>query len=324
MRVIDYGRAITEALAEEMERDEGVHLLGEDIGIMGGVFGITRGLQAKFGIKRVIDTPISELAIVGDAIGAALNGLRPVAEIQFSDFLTCGFSQIIDVLAPHHYRSGMNVPLVIRAPVGGGFSGGMFHSKCPEAWVFHVPGLKIAVPSTPYDAKGLLKAAIRDDDPVVYFEHKYLYRRIRGEVPEEDYTVPLGQADVKREGRDITVITYGWMVHIALEAANLLSKEGIELEIIDLRTLCPLDTRTFIESFKKTNRAIVFHEAQERGGVGGEIVSILVKEAFEYIAAPPLRLAPPHTPVPFSPPLEQFYLPKAEQLVEMARGLMGY
>src|SRR3989338_517316 len=291
MSVMTYGESIGDGLRAAMREDEQVYLLGEDVAEYGGVYGITKGLVDEFGKRRVKNTPLSEMAILGEAIGASIAGLRPVAEIQFSDFLTSGFSTLVDYDAPYAFRLGTHLPFVVRAPFGGGLRAGPFHSKCPEAWFFHVPGLKIVVPSTPYDAKGLLQAAIDDPDPVLYFEHKRLYYEIRGEVPAEKYTVPLGEAVVRREGKHVTVVTYSAMVHLALKAAEDLAPEGIELEVIDLRTLVPLDEETMLASFRKTNRVIILHEAPMRGGGGAELESIICEKAFDNLVAPPIRTA---------------------------------
>lgn len=321
---VTYLEAISQALDEEMARDERVFLMGEDIGPYGGVFRVTEGLQEKYGEWRVLDTPLAESGFVGAGIGAAMMGMRPVVEMQFADFISCAFDQITEVAAKNHYRWGAAVPLVIRAPFGGGVHGGPFHSECPEAWFFHSPGLKIVAPSTPYDAKGLLKAAIRDPNPVIYFEHKFLYRRIKAELPTEDYIVPIGQADCKRRGNDISVITYGAMVHVALEAAELLAKERIDLEVVDLRTLIPLDKETVFQSVRKTSKAIVLHEDNKTGGVGAEISALLAEECFDCLDGPIMRIAAPDTPVPFSAPLEEFFLPNANDVVEAARKLAAY
>lgn len=321
---VTYVDAISQALDEEMTRDERVFLMGEDIGTYGGAFKVTEGLLQKYGEWRVLDTPLSESGFVGAAIGAAMMGLRPVVEMQFADFISCAFDQITEVAAKNHYRWGAAVPLVIRAPFGGGVHGGPFHSECPEGWFFHSPGLKIVAPSTPYDAKGLLKAAIRDPNPVLYFEHKFLYRRIKAVLPQEDFVVPLGKADVKRRGRDLSVITYGAMVHLALEAAELLNKEGIDLEVVDLRTLIPLDKETLYESVRKTSKAILLHEDNKTGGIGAEIAALLAEECFDCLDGPILRIAPPDTPVPFSTPLEEFFLPKVSDIVSGARRLAAY
>jgi 2-oxoisovalerate dehydrogenase E1 component beta subunit len=321
---ITYLEAIRQALWEEMDRDERVFMLGEDIGVYGGAFKITKGFLEKFGPERVIDTPLSESAIVGAAIGAALMGMRPVVEMQFADFIACAFDQIVNMAAKHHYRIGEPVPIVIRAPYGGGIHAGPYHSQCPEAWFFHVAGLKLVAPSTPRDAKGLLKAAIRDPDPVIYFEHKYLYRHLKGEVPEGDDVVPIGKAEVKRQGSTMSVIAYGAMVQQSLEAAEKLVPEGIDLEVVDLRTLQPLDMETILTSVKKTGRALVVHEAPKTGGIGGEIAARLAEEAFRFLDAPVVRVAAPHIPVPFSPALEEMYLPNADKIALKARELANF
>ncbi|MBZ0160856.1 MAG: alpha-ketoacid dehydrogenase subunit beta [bacterium] len=321
---ITYLEAIHQALWEEMDRDERVFMLGEDIGVYGGAFKVTKGFLDKFGPERVIDTPLSESAFVGAGIGAALMGMRPVVEMQFSDFIACAFDQIVNMAAKHHYRLGEPVPLVIRAPYGGGLHAGPFHSQCPEAWFFHVAGLKLVAPSSPADAKGLLKAAIRDPNPVIYFEHKYLYRHIKGEVPDGDHIVPIGQAEVKRSGSTISVIAYGAMLQHSLAAAEQLMPEGIDLEVVDLRTLQPLDMATIATSVKKTGRAMVVHEAPKTGGIGGEIAARIAEELFHALDAPIVRVAPPHTPVPFSPVLEAAYLPNAETIARKARELAGF
>ncbi len=321
---VTYLEAISEALDEEMTRDERVFLMGEDIGPYGGAFRITEGFQKKYGEWRVLDTPLSESGFVGAAIGAAMMGLRPVVEMQFADFISCAFDQITEVAGPSYYRFRSAVPMVIRAPYGGGVHGGPFHSECPEGWFFHSPGLKLVAPSTPYDAKGLLKAAVRDNNPVIYFEHKFLYRRVKAVLPTEDYIVPLGVAEVKRAGADISVITYGAMVHIALEAAGVLAKDGIDLEVVDLRSLIPLDKQTIFESIRKTSKAIVLHEDNKTGGVGAEIAALLTEECFDSLDGPILRIAAPDTPVPYSPPLEEFFLPKANDVVTAARKLAAY
>ncbi|MBI5854809.1 MAG: alpha-ketoacid dehydrogenase subunit beta [Nitrospirae bacterium] len=300
---VTYLQAISEALDEEMTRDQRVFLMGEDIGVYGGAFKITEGFLEKYGEWRVLDTPLAESGFVGAAIGAAMMGLRPVVEMQFADFISCAFDQITEVAGKNHYRLGAAVPLVIRAPFGVGVHGGPFHSECPEGWFFHSPGLKIVAPSPPYDAKGLLKAAIRDPNPVLYFEHKFLYRRLKAVLPKEDYIVPIGKADVKRSGTDISVITYGAMVHVALEAAETLSKEGIDVEVLDLRTLSPLDKESIFASVRKTSKAIVLHEDNKTGGVGAEIAALLSEECFGCLDGPIMRIAAPDTPVPFSTPL---------------------
>ncbi len=319
-----YLEAIRQGIWEEMERDPNVFLLGEDIGVYGGAFKITAGMLEHFGERRVIDTPICESAIVGAAIGASLMGLRPIAEMQFADFITCAYDQIVNFAAKCRYRWGAPVPIVIRAPSGGGIHGGPFHSQNPEAWFAHVPGLKVVCPATAYDAKGLIKAAIRDNDPVIFFEHKALYRRIKEDIPEGDYTVPIGRARVYREGRDLSVITYGAMVYVAREAAEQLEREGISVEIVDLRTVFPLDEETILASVRKTSKAILLHEDILSGGIGGEIAARIAEKAFEYLDGPIVRIAAPDTPVPFSPPLEEAFLPNAAKVVEKARWLARY
>jgi pyruvate/2-oxoglutarate/acetoin dehydrogenase E1 component len=321
---LTYLEAIRQGLWEEMERDPNVFLLGEDIGVYGGAFKVTEGFLERFGERRVVDTPISESAIVGAAIGASLLGLRPVAEMQFSDFITCAYDQIVNFAAKCRYRWGAAVPIVVRAPSGGGIHGGPFHSQNPEALFTHTPGLKILAPATARDAKGLIKAAIRDNDPVLFFEHKALYRRIKEEVPEGDYTVPIGKAAVVRPGRDLSVITYGAMVHAALEAAEQLDREGVSLEIVDLRTLQPLDDAAVFASVRKTSKVIVLHEATLSGGVGGEVASRITEHCFEDLDGPVVRIAAPDCPVPFSPPLEEAFLPNAAKIAEKARWLAAY
>jgi pyruvate/2-oxoglutarate/acetoin dehydrogenase E1 component len=319
-----YLEAIREGIWEEMERDPAVFLIGEDIGVYGGAFKVTAGFLERFGERRVVDTPIAESAIVGAAIGASLMGLRPVAEVQFSDFITCGYDQIVSFAAKCRYRWGAGVPIVIRAPSGGGIHGGPFHSQNPEALFTHTPGLKVIAPSTAYDAKGLIKSAIRDADPVLFFEHKALYRRIKEDLPAGDYTVPIGKAAVVRAGRDVSIITYGAMVHAAREAADILEKEEISVEIVDLRTLAPLDEATILESVRKTSKVIVLHEATLTGGLGGEIAARITERAFEYLDGPVLRMAAPDTPVPFSPPLEEAFLPNVSGIAEKVRWLYRY
>lgn len=321
---VTYLEAISQALDEEMTRDDRVFLMGEDIGAYGGAFKITEGFLEKYGEWRVLDTPLSESGFVGAAIGAAMMGLRPVVEMQFADFISCAFDQITEVAAKNHYRWGAPVPMVIRAPFGGGVHGGPFHSECPEGWFFHSPGLKLVAPSTPYDAKGLLKAAIRDPNPVIYFEHKFLYRRIKEVLPSEDYIVPLGKAAIRRPGNDMSVITYGAMVHLALEAAQQVAAEGIDIEVVDLRSLMPLDKDTIYGSVRKTGKAIMVHEDNKTGGIGAELAALLVEDCFDSLDGPILRIAAPDTPVPFSTPLEEFFLPKTSDIVAAARKLAAY
>jgi 2-oxoisovalerate dehydrogenase E1 component beta subunit len=322
--VITYLEAISQALREEMRRDRDVILLGEDIAQFGGAFKITRGFLDEFGGDRVVDTPISESGFVGAACGAAIEGLRPVVEFQFADFIACAFDQIVNYAAKACYRWGTPVPVVFRGPSGGGFRGGPFHSQNPEAWFTHVPGLKVVQPSTPYDAKGLLKAAIRDNNPVIYFEHKHLYRRIREDVPDDDFVVPLGVADIKRPGRDLTIVTYGAMVHESLAAAERLSKQGAECEVIDLRSLVPLDKACFLDSVRKTSRALVVYEAHLTSGFGGEVAAIIAQEAFDALDAPVTRVASLDVPVPFAAPLEDAVLPSADKVYRAAVDVLEY
>jgi 2-oxoisovalerate dehydrogenase E1 component beta subunit len=321
---ITYLEAIRQGIWEEMERDPSVFLLGEDIGAYGGAFKITAGMLEHFGERRVVDTPLAESGIAGAAIGASLFGLRPVAEMQFSDFITCAFDQIVNFAAKCRYRWNAPVPIVVRAPSGGGNRGGPFHSQNPEAWFTHVPGLKVVTPATAYDAKGLIKSAIRDNNPVLFFEHKGLYRRIKEDLPAEEYTVAIGEARVFREGTELSVITYGAMVYVAQEAAETLAKEGISVEIVDLRTLLPLDQETILASVRKTSRAIVLHEDTLTGGLGGEIAARITEHAFDCLDAPVVRITAPDTPVPYSPPLEDAFLPNAEKVIEKARWLCAY
>ena len=324
MAVVTYLEALRQALAEEMARDERVFLIGEDIATYGGAFKVTEGLADRFGAARVVDTPISESAIVGAAVGAAYMGMRPVAEMQFMDFVGCAFDMITNFAAKSRYRCGLGVPLVVRGPCGGGVGGGPFHSVNPEAFFLNTPGLKIVEPSTAYDAKGLLKAAIRDEDPVLFFEHKFLYRRIKDDVPEEDYIVPLGKAIVRREGRDATIVTFGAMVHTALEAATALAGEGVDVEVLDLRTLAPLDRDAILTSVAKTSRVAALYEAPRTGGIGGEIAALIAEEAFEFLDAPVMRIASLDTPVPYSPPLEAAFLPTRDKVIAAVKQLVAY
>jgi len=316
--------AIRQGIWEEMERDPSVFLMGEDIGAYGGAFKVTEGMLDKFGADRVIDTPISESAIVGAAVGAALMGMRPVVEMQFMDFIACGFDQIVNMAAKIHYRWGPAVPLVIRGPSGAGVHGGPYHSQSNEMWFVHTPGLKVVMPSTAYDAKGLIKASIRDDNPVIFYEHKYLYRRIKDEVPDDDYVVPLGKAAVPREGTDISVVTYGAMVWTALDAAKELEQEGISLEVVDLRTLLPYDEDTVLASARKCNKVILLHEDTRTGGMAGELAALLAEKAFEDLDGPIIRVTAPDTPVPFAPPLEEYFLPNVRKVADAARKLAAY
>lgn len=318
--------AIRDALAEEMRRDWRVIVLGEDVGVHGGVFRATDGLLAEFGPERVLDTPLAELGIVGTAIGSALNGLRPVAEIQFADYIYPAMDQIVNEAAKLRYRSNgaFGCPLVIRAPYGPGVHGGLYHSQSVEAFFCHVPGLKVVTPATPADAKGLLKAAIRDDDPVLFFEHKRTYRRVRGEVPDGDYVVPIGRAAVRRRGRHLSVITYGAMVHQALEAAAAVVPEGLDIEVVDLRTLLPWDRETVAASVARTNKVVIAHEDNKTLGVGAEIAAFLVEELFEQLDGPIVRVAAADAPVPFAPSLEEAVIPGPQQLLDAIRQLAAY
>ena len=319
-----YLEAIREGLWEEMERDPNVFLIGEDIGVYGGAFKVTAGFLDRFGEKRVVDTPISESAIVGASIGAGLMGLRPVAEMQFSDFISCAFDQIVNFAAKCRYRWNASVPIVIRSPSGGGIHGGPYHSQNPEMWFVHTPGLKVVAPATAYDAKGLIKSAVRDNDPVLFFEHKGLYRRIKEDLPEREYTVPLGKAKVARKGRDLSIITYGAMVWSALEAAEALAEEGIDVEVLDLRTLAPLDREAVCETARKTSKVLLLHEDTQTGGLAGELAATLTERVWDYLDGPILRVTAPDTPVPFSAPLEEAFLPNAQKVIEKARWLHRY
>ncbi len=323
MKETRYIRAITEALNEEMTRDENVFVIGEDVGGPGGAFSATKDLLEKFGEKRVKDTPISESAIVGLAIGAAAQGLRPVVEIMFMDFLTVCMDQIVNQMAKMRYMFGgiYKLPVVIRTPCGGGLNAGPQHSQCLESWFAHVPGLKVVMPSTPYDVKGLLKASIRDDNPVLFIENKALYA-LKGEIPEEEYLIPIGKADVKREGKDATVVATSRMVHQALEAAKTLSNEGIDVEVIDLRTINPLDKEAIFKSVEKTSKLVIAHEAVKTFGIGAEIAAMVCEEMIDCLDAPVLRVGAPFVPVPFN--LEKFYLPNSEDVVKAVKKVMEY
>ncbi len=326
MRELSYLEAIREGLIEEMRRDPKVFVLGEDVGPYGGAFGVTQGIAEEFGEARCLDTPISESAIIGISVGASQRGYRPVAEMQFADFISCGFDQIVNQAATLRYRCGgrVSVPIVIRAPSGGNVGGGLYHSQNPEAWFIHRAGLKVVAPSTPYDAKGLLKAAIRDDNPVVYFEHKYLYRRAKGPVPEGDAIVPLGVAAVRRPGRDITLVTYGAMVQPALDAAELLAGEGADIEVLDLRTLMPFDRDAMFTSVEKTGRLLIVHEDVKTLGLGSELAASVVEERFEALDAPILRVTYPDTHCPFSQVLEHYNMPDADRITDALRRLAAY
>jgi 2-oxoisovalerate dehydrogenase E1 component beta subunit len=317
-----YLQAISDGLREEMRHDESVFCMGEDIGAFGGAFKVTDGFIEEFGAERVWDTPLAEAAIVGTAVGAAIEGMRPVCEMQFADFISCGFDQLVNVAAKMHYRQGIAVPMVVRLPSGGGFSGGPFHSQNPEAWFLQSPGLKVVAPSTPSDAKGLLAAAIRDPNPVLFMEHKNLYRRAKGEVAEGRYETPIGEARVAREGNDLSVIAYGQMVPLALEATADL--DGASVEVIDLRTLCPLDEEAILASVRKTSKVVVLHEATRSCGVGAEVAALIGERCFEDLDGPIVRVTAPDTPIPFSPPLERAILPQAGDIEEACRELLAY
>jgi pyruvate/2-oxoglutarate/acetoin dehydrogenase E1 component len=321
MAEMTYLEAISDGLRTEMRRDESVFCLGEDIGAFGGAFKVTDGFAAEFGPERVLDTPLAENAIIGAATGAAIEGMRPVCEMQFADFIACGFDQLVNVAAKLHYRQGQSVPMVVRLPSGGGFSGGPFHSQNPEAWFLQTPGLKVVAPATAADAKGLLASAIRDPNPVCFLEHKGLYRHVRGEVPEGEYTVPLGEARVAREGSELTVIAYGSAVPLALEAAAALEED---IEVIDLRSLCPLDGDAILASARKTGKVLIAHEATRACGVGAEVAALIGSEAFEDLDGPIRRLTAPDVPIPFSPPLEGAVLPQLEDMKEACRELLAY
>jgi 2-oxoisovalerate dehydrogenase E1 component beta subunit len=324
MPELTYIQAISDGLRQEMRRDNRVFVLGEDVGVYGGAFKVTQGFQEEFGPWRVIDMPLSETAIVGGATGAALMGLRPIAEMQFADFISCAWDQLVTVAAKQFFRGGTPVPIVIRLPSGGGFSGGPFHSQNPESSFAHIPGLKIVAPATPEDAKGLLASAIEDPNPVLYFEHKHLYRRIKGEVPEERFTVPFGQARVHREGDDAVVVTWGAMVHTATEAAEQLAGEGFEVEILDLRTIIPWDRERVLASVRRTSKVLVLHEDTRTGGFGAEIAATIAEEAFEDLDGPVMRLAAPDTPVPYSPTLEKAFIPQIEDVATALKKLAAY
>ncbi len=319
--------AIHDALLEEMARDPAIVVLGEDVGKKGGVFGVTDGLYEAFGEARVIDTPLAESCIVGVAIGMSVNGLRPVAEIQFADFIHPAFDQILSEAARLRYRSknDFGCPIVIRTPFGGGVHGALYHSQSIEAFYAHIPGLKVVVPYTPADAKGLLKAAIRDPDPVLFLEHKKMYRSVRGEVPDAEFTVPIGPAAVRRPGRDLSIFAYGLMAHESLAAADLLSREGVEAEVVDVRTLRPLDTKTILESVERTNRALIVHEDNRFGGFGAEIAATIAEAGFRHLDAPPTRLCGPDLPaVPFSSPFEEWFMISAQKIAAAARAVVAY
>ena len=324
-RELTYIAAISEALREEMRRDPNVLLMGEDIaGSFGGAFKVTRDFEAEFGARRVLNMPIAELGFVGAATGMALMGLRPVVEMQFADFISSAFDSIVQYAATTHYRWGGAVPWVIRAPSDGGIRSGPFHSQNPEAWFVHTPGLKVVAPGTPADAKGLLLAAIRDNNPVIYFESKPLYRSLKGYVPPGEYVVPLGKANLARAGADLSIITYGAMLQQALAAAEQLAVEGIDAEVLDLRTLKPLDTEAVLATARKTGKVLVVHAANQLAGIGGEIAALIAELAFEWLDAPVRRLGGLDTPIPFSPPLEDAYRPNAAKIATAARELARF
>ncbi len=326
MAEVTYLEALRQGLFEEMERNKEVLILGEDVGKYGGAFKVTEGFQERFGEARVIDTPISEAAIVGAAAGAAHMGMRPVVEMQFMDFISCAYDILTNYVATARYRAGLSTPIVVRGPSGGYVRGGPFHSQNPEAAFFHTPGLKLVCPATARDAKGLIKAAIRDDDPVIYFEHKYLYRRIKEDLPEGDEILtPIGQARVANEGTDLTIVTWSAMVWKALESAEIIEKEdGASVEVLDLRTLLPMDDEAIVASVRKTNKVLIVHEDTRTGGVAGEIAARINEKAFEWLDGPIMRVTAHDTPVPYAPPLEDFVLPQTEDVVKSARWLLAY
>jgi len=324
MTAVTYLEAIHDALWEEMEADPRVLLLGQDVGTYGGAFRVTAGFLDRFGPGRVIDTPISESAMVGAAIGAAMMGLRPVVEMQFIDFISCAFNQIVNFAGPNHYRWGQRVPIVVRGPSGGNVHGSAFHSQNPESYFQHTPGLKIVAPATAADAKALLKEAIRDPNPVLFFEHKYLYRRIKEELPAELPPVEIGRARLARPGRDLSVVTYGAMLYVALDAAGRLAADGIDLEVLDLRTIKPLDQEAILATARRTGRVLVLTEEQLTGSVAGEVTARIAFGAFSWLDAPVARLCCPDTPVPYSPPMEEFYLPNVDKLIAKVRELARY
>jgi 2-oxoisovalerate dehydrogenase E1 component beta subunit len=319
-----YLQAISDGLRQEMKRDKRVFVIGEDVGVYGGAFKVTLGFQEEFGPWRVIDAPLAETAIVGACSGAAIMGMRPVAEMQFADFISCAWDHLVTVAAKQHYRAGTAIPIVVRLPSGGGFSGGPFHSQNPESSFAHIPGLKCVCPATPEDAKGLIIAAIEDPNPVLFFEHKHLYRRIKGEVPDERYVTPIGKARLHQEGEDITIVTWGAMVYTAAEAAQELAKKDVSVEILDLRTIMPWDKHAVLDSVRKTSKVLVLHEDTRTGGFGAEIAASVAEEAFEHLDAPVRRLAAPDTPVPFSPPLEKAFIPQVADVVSALTELADY
>lgn len=326
-RTLPFIEAITEALHQEMERDERVFILGEDIGLSGGVFKATAHLHEKFGEERVLDTPLAEGIIIAAAIGSSMVGLRPVPEIQFTDFITPAMDQLVQQASKLRYRSagGFSCPITVRICCGGGVGGGLYHSQENAAWFVHEPGIKVVMPSTPFDAKGMLLAAIRDPDPVLFFEHKKLYRTVKGEVPEGDYTVPIGPAMVRRPGTDLTVLTYGYMTHVTLEAAETLAKRGVDAEVVELRTLAPLDKKTILASVQKTSKCLIVHEDKRTMGIGAELAAIVSEEAFDFLDGPVVRVTGPDIPaIPFSPPLEKFFMVSAEKVFAAMERLAAY
>lgn len=317
--------AIAEGLWEEMERDPAVYCLGEDIGVYGGAFKLTEGFIERFGSERIMDTPICEETIMGMAVGSAMSGLRPVAEVQYADFIANGFDELVNVAGKYHYRTGVPLPMVVRGPSGGGVRASNFHSQNPEPWFAHSPGFKVICPAFPSDAKGLLKSAIRDDNPCIFFEHKWIYRRIKEAVPDDpDFLVPIGKAKVQLEGTDCTIVSYGAMVHLALEAAEDLAADGISAEVVDLRTVSPLDSETVMASVAKTSRALIVYESHRFLGIGAEVAAQIAEDAFEHLDAPVMRLAPPNVPVPFSPPLEDAFLPQVPEIMAAVRSLVEW
>ncbi len=324
MAHLTFLEAIADALKIQMRKDESVFMIGEDIGTYGGAFKLTKGFLDEFGPKRIIDAPISEAAIIGAAIGAAINGMRPVVEMQFMDFITCGFNQLVNVAGTTAYRWGMGVPLVVRGPSGGGVGANPFHSRNSEAWFVQATGIKVVCPSSPADAKGLLTASIEDNNPVIFYEHKGLYRKIKEEVPEGYYSIPLGKANIVKQGKDASIITYGSTVHMAIEAAEKLEARGISVEIIDIRTLVPFDEETVLASVKKTNRVLITHEATLTGGFAGEIAARISEKAFEYLDAPIIRIAAFDSPTPFAPTLEKAMLPNTEKIIAGLEKLLSY
>lgn len=322
-RQLTYLQAISDGLRDEMRADERVFVMGEDIGVFGGAFKVTDGFIEEFGPDRVMDTPLAESAIIGTAVGAAVVGMRPVCEMQFADFIACGFDQLVNVAGKMHYRQGLAVPITVRLPSGGGFSGGPFHSQNPEAWFMHAPGLKVVAPSTPADAKGLLVAAIRDPNPVVYLEHKHLYRRVKGEVPAGPYTTDF-TARIARRGSDLVVIAYGAMVHVALEATAPEALDGAEVEVLDLRSLVPLDEAAILDAVRRCSKVVIVDEANDTCAAGAQVAALIAERGFEHLDGPVVRVATPDVPIPFSPPLEQAVLPSVERVREACRELLAY